>query len=70
MSRGTQTFWQADAVRAINAVRAAGEEIARIEIDREGKIVEVVGKPEVQSLVDLAIELLAFSVAVGIVIAR
>jgi hypothetical protein len=31
-------------VRAIKAVRAAGEEIARVEIDRDGTIVVVVGK--------------------------
>jgi hypothetical protein len=43
MPRGDQTFRQTDVVRAIKAARAAGEEIARIEIDRDGKIV---GKDE------------------------
>jgi hypothetical protein len=44
MSRGAWTFRQSDVVRAIKAVRVAGEEIARVEIDRDGKIVVVIVK--------------------------
>lgn len=46
MPRGDQTFRQTDVVRAIKAARAAGEDVARIEIDRDGKIVVVIGKDE------------------------
>jgi hypothetical protein len=46
MSRGRQNFRQSDVVRAIKATRAAGESIARVEIDRHGKIVVIVGNAE------------------------
>jgi hypothetical protein len=45
VSRGAHTFRQSDVVRAIKAVRAAGEQVARIEIDRDGKIVLSIGAP-------------------------
>ena len=38
-------FRQADVARALRAARAAGVQIARVEIDRDGKIVVVVGEP-------------------------
>jgi hypothetical protein len=44
MSRGPCTFRQSDLTRAINAVKAAGESVARIEVDSAGKIVIVTGK--------------------------
>jgi hypothetical protein len=51
--RARGTFRQSDIARAIKAVRAAGEEVARVEIDRDGKITIVTGdgldKPEVAS---------------------
>jgi hypothetical protein len=43
MSRGARTFRQADVTRAVRAVRAAGEQVARVEVDRDGKIVVIVG---------------------------
>jgi hypothetical protein len=46
MSRVPSTFRQADVTRAVKAVTAAGVDIARIEIDKAGKIVIVAGKPE------------------------
>jgi hypothetical protein len=46
MARGPNTFKQADVTRAVKAVAAAGIEISRVEIDREGKIVVVTGKPQ------------------------
>jgi hypothetical protein len=46
MSRGPRTFKQADVAAAIKAARQAGIEVARIEVDKAGKIVIVAGKPE------------------------
>jgi hypothetical protein len=45
MSRAPSTFRQQDVTRAVKAVAAAGVDIARVEIDRFGKIVIVTGKP-------------------------
>jgi hypothetical protein len=44
MARGRCTFRQQDATRAARAAIAAGLEVERIEIDRDGKIVVVTGK--------------------------
>jgi hypothetical protein len=41
MSRGPATFKQQDLSRALKAVVTAGVKVARIEIDRAGKIVLV-----------------------------
>jgi len=41
MARGRCTFKQQDATRAARAAIAAGLEVQRIEIDRDGKIVVV-----------------------------
>ena len=38
MSRGECTFRQRDVTAALKAVRDAGVEVARVEIDKEGKI--------------------------------
>lgn len=48
--RGPLAFKQSDLTRAIKAAQAAGIEVSRIEIDREGKIVVVIGKPDGTSL--------------------
>ena len=40
------TFRQKDVTRAIRAARAAGVDIARIEIDPDGKIVIILGNGE------------------------
>jgi hypothetical protein len=45
MARGTCTFRLKDVTRALRASIAAGVEVQRVEIDREGKIVLVVGSP-------------------------
>jgi hypothetical protein len=45
MTRQPSTFRQRDLTAAIKAARAAGVEVSRIEIDKAGKIVIVVGKP-------------------------
>jgi hypothetical protein len=46
MSRGPATFRQSDLARALRAARAAGLEIARVEVDRTGKITVIPGKPD------------------------
>jgi hypothetical protein len=46
MSRAPCTFRQSDVVRAIKAVKAAGERVARVEVDSGGKIVIIVGRGE------------------------
>jgi hypothetical protein len=45
MSRGVQIFRQTDVRKAAIAVRDAGLEVRRVEIDRAGKIVIVTGAP-------------------------
>jgi hypothetical protein len=45
MTRAASPFRQADVTRAIKGAVAAGVDIARVEIDRTGKIVIVTGKP-------------------------
>jgi hypothetical protein len=44
MGRGLCIFKQRDITKAVKAVAAAGVEIARIEVDRDGRIVVVAGK--------------------------
>jgi hypothetical protein len=45
MGRGPSTFRQTDLTRALKGTVAAGIEVSRVEIDKEGKIVIVPGKP-------------------------
>jgi hypothetical protein len=45
MARGPVSFKQRDVTRALRAAGAAGIEVQRVEIDREGKIILVTGKP-------------------------
>ena len=44
MSRAPQTFRQRDVTRAVKAVVAAGLDISRVEIDKQGSIIVVPGK--------------------------
>jgi hypothetical protein len=44
MARGPLTFRQQDLVRALKGAKAAGIEVARVEIDKAGKIIMVTGK--------------------------
>ena len=46
MAKGQLAFKQTDVTRALRAAYAAGQPVQRFEIDREGKIVVFVGKPE------------------------
>ncbi|MCK0197564.1 hypothetical protein MWN34_11635 [Ancylobacter sp. 6x-1] len=45
MPRGPATFRQRDLTAAIRAVKAAGEGVARVEVDPDGKIIIVAGTP-------------------------
>ena len=45
MARAPSTFRQQDVTRAVKAVTAAGVHIARIEIDKSGKIVIITADP-------------------------
>lgn len=45
MSRGPCTFKQRDLTAAVKAVIAAGCEVARAEVDKEGRIIVITGKP-------------------------
>jgi hypothetical protein len=49
MSKGLQIFKQTDLLRAIRTFQKAGLPIARAEIDRDGKIVVVVGDGKQES---------------------
>ncbi len=48
MPRGPCAFKQRDVMRALRAARAAGFDVAQIEIAKDGKIIVVTGKPEAQ----------------------
>ena len=46
MPRGPCAFKQSDITKAVRAVVAAGIEVARVEVDKAGKIIVVVGDAE------------------------
>lgn len=46
MPRARCTFRQRDLRLAVETARAAGLEIGRVEIDRDGKIALIAGKPQ------------------------
>ena len=46
MSRAPSTFRQRDVTAAVKAVVAAGVEVRRVEVDKDGKIIVVIGKPQ------------------------
>jgi hypothetical protein len=43
MSRGRHSFKQGDVTRALKGAAAAGIDVCRVEIDREGRIIVVIG---------------------------
>jgi hypothetical protein len=56
MSRCPCTFRQADVTKAVKAVVAAGVEVARVEVDRAGKIVVIAGKRDSEASTDCTLE--------------
>jgi hypothetical protein len=46
MSRGPYSFKQRDMTRAVKAVVAAGLAVARVEVDKQGRIIVIPGKAE------------------------
>jgi hypothetical protein len=50
VSRTPATFKQRDVKAAIKAAVDAGVSVARIEVDREGRIIIIAGKPSEQSV--------------------
>ena len=52
MPRAPCTFRQRDLRLAVETARAAGLEIGRVEIDRDGKIVVVTSRPPVNDELD------------------
>jgi hypothetical protein len=58
MARAPSTFRQQDVTRAVKAVTAAGVDIARVEIARDGRIVIVTAEaqPAVQDDLDRELE--------------
>jgi hypothetical protein len=49
MSRAVASFKKRDIATAYKAVIDAGGEVSRIEVDRDGRIVIVIGKPTEQA---------------------
>jgi hypothetical protein len=45
MARGPSSFKQRDVTAAVRAVVAAGGEVARVAVDKSGRIVVTTGKP-------------------------
>ena len=58
MARAPSTFRQADVTKAVKAVTAAGVDIARVEIARDGRIVIVTAEaqPAVRDNLDRELE--------------
>jgi hypothetical protein len=58
MARAPSTFRQQDVTRAVKALRAAGVNIVRVEVTKDGKIVIVTaeGQPAAQDDLDRELE--------------
>jgi hypothetical protein len=65
MARAPSTFRQQDVTRAVKAVAAAGVNIARVEIDRAGKIVIITAEAPPAAQDDLDRELAEFEARHG-----
>jgi hypothetical protein len=65
MARAPSTFRQQDVTRAVKAVAAAGVDIARVEIGRDGKIVVVTQQSPTNQQDDLDRELTRFEARHG-----
>jgi hypothetical protein len=51
MSRGPQTFRQRDLCAAIKAAKAAGCEVARIEVGKDGRIVVILAREQTEDCI-------------------
>jgi hypothetical protein len=51
MSHGPQTFKKRDVTRAVQAVKAAGEKVQRVEVDKDGRIIVIVGEADQTTVV-------------------
>jgi hypothetical protein len=49
MSRGPQTFRQRDVSAAIKAAKVAGCEVARVEVDKNGRIIVILANGKEQA---------------------
>jgi hypothetical protein len=49
MARGQCTFKQCDVTRMVKGVIAAGVDVMRVEVDMNGRIVVIAGKPQIGS---------------------
>ncbi len=49
MARGPCTFKQGDVTRMVKGVVAAGVDVMRVEVDTDGRIVVIAGKPQIGS---------------------
>ncbi len=47
MARRPSTFKQGDVTRAVKGVVAAGVDVMRVEVDTDGRIKVIAGKPEI-----------------------
>lgn len=50
MARGALSFRQGDVTRAVRAVRNAGVEVLRVEVDKTGRIIVVTAKQSENAL--------------------
>ena len=51
MTRHPSSFRQNDVTRLIKAVEAAGEHVCKVEIDKDGRIIVTIGKPDASGAV-------------------
>jgi hypothetical protein len=65
MARAPSAFRQQDVTKAVKAVAAAGVDIARVEIGRDGRIVVVVQRSSASQQDDLDRELTEFEARHG-----
>jgi len=65
MPRGRCTFKQGDVTKAVKAAVAAGVEVARVEIERDGRIIVVAGRAGVEPTNPLDRELAEFEARHG-----
>jgi hypothetical protein len=53
MTRATTSFKKSDVAKAYKAIIDAGGQVARVEVDTDGRIIVVIGKPSERSGTEL-----------------